>query len=71
MRDVANPEALKFNSDWIWNVRRTNTPVYNIGRSGYSIFYNKIEMPAMYNYSRMINVNTFEYFGNRLRFSAW
>lgn len=41
--DLPNPEALNFNSKFINNVINSNTPIYDMNRSGYSIFYNSIE----------------------------
>lgn len=43
-QDLPNPEALLFNSRFINGVIDTNSPIYSIGRNGYSLFYHGIEL---------------------------
>ena len=72
-RDILNPEALKFNSEWINQVINENMTIFDAGRTGYSDFYNGIELNTIINrnYQNVIQLNTYSFFNNHIRISTW
>ncbi|MFV0501128.1 MAG: RHS repeat-associated core domain-containing protein, partial [Bacteroidales bacterium] len=54
--NIPNPKALEFNKIWIEQVIKAEYYIYDVGRNGYSPFYNGIELPAIQNYSRAYKV---------------
>jgi len=65
-KDVPNPNALEFNQQWIIETIKSQSYIYDAGRSGYSPFYNGIEVNTIMqtnysNYYRITyldNINT-------------
>lgn len=72
-RDKPNPMALEFNQKWINNVMDSNSTIFDLGRKGYSPFYNGVEMNSINvrNYGNIVPVQTGSYFNNRIRISTW
>lgn len=67
-KDIPDPAALEFNNNWINNVMDSDFRIYNWGRTGYSPFYNGIEMNAIHlrNYQYVQPVYGTGHFGNRI-----
>ena len=65
-QNIPNPEAVDFNTKWINGVIDSNTPIYNIGRNGFSRFYHRIEMNTIYSrgYINLHPVRAY-YFGSK------
>ena len=72
-KNKPNPSALDFNQKWINSVMDKNTPIFDIGRNGFSPFYNGIEMNSIFSrgYNNYIPVNTNSFFDSRIRISIW
>ncbi|ESU27089.1 hypothetical protein FLJC2902T_22670 [Flavobacterium limnosediminis JC2902] len=60
-RDLINPAALEFNQNWINDVIKSNYRIYDLGRNGYSPFYNGIEINTIntMNYQNVYQTRTF------------
>ena len=61
-KDVPNPNALEFNQIWMEQTIRAEYYIYDARRSGYSPFYNGIELPTIqqYNYGNVYRVTYYQ-----------